>query len=67
MTGLDGGTLREWRRSRGWDVPALERKLRRAVGSDPVPVDGRRFAGSATGAALRERISGFVSVSAGSG
>jgi hypothetical protein len=38
MTGIDGGTLREWRRSRGWDVPALARELRRAAGDDTLPV-----------------------------
>lgn len=38
MTGIDGGTLREWRRSRGWDVPAVARAMRRAAGDDPVPV-----------------------------
>lgn len=36
MTGIDGGTLREWRESRRWDVPAMARELRRAAGSDPV-------------------------------
>ncbi len=35
MTGNSGGDLREWRRSRGWDVPELARQLRRAA-SDPV-------------------------------
>jgi len=35
MTGISGGDLREWRRSRGWDVPELARQLRRAA-SDPV-------------------------------
>jgi hypothetical protein len=38
MTGIDGGTLRQWRRSRGLDVPALARELRKAAGDDPVPV-----------------------------
>lgn len=39
MTGIDGRTLREWRRARGWDVPALARELRRAAeGGDTVPV-----------------------------
>ncbi len=35
MTGIDGGTLREWRRSRGWDVPKTARELRR-VATEPV-------------------------------
>ncbi len=35
MTGMSGGDLREWRRSRGWDVPELARQLRRAA-SEPV-------------------------------
>jgi hypothetical protein len=35
VTGIDGGTLREWRRSRGWDVPKTARELRR-VASEPV-------------------------------
>lgn len=38
MTGIDGGTLREWRRSRGWDVPETARRLRRAAGEDTLPV-----------------------------
>jgi hypothetical protein len=38
MTGIDGGTLRQWRRSRGLDVPALARELRRIAGDDPLPV-----------------------------
>ena len=38
MPDIDGGTLRAWRRSRGLDVPALAREMRRAAGSDPVPV-----------------------------
>jgi hypothetical protein len=38
MTGIDGGTLRAWRRSRGWDVPALAREMRKAAGDDPLPV-----------------------------
>jgi tetratricopeptide (TPR) repeat protein len=29
MPSIDGKTLREWRRSRGWDVPQLARQLRR--------------------------------------
>ena len=35
MTGINGGELRDWRRSRGWDVPELARQLRRAA-SEPV-------------------------------
>ena len=35
MTRIDGGTLREWRRSRGWDVPEMARRLRRAS-SEPI-------------------------------
>jgi hypothetical protein len=35
LTGIDGGTLREWRRSRGWDVPKTARELRR-VAKEPV-------------------------------
>ncbi len=35
VTGIDGGTLREWRRSRGWDVPKTARELRH-VASEPV-------------------------------
>jgi hypothetical protein len=35
LTGIDGGMLREWRRSRGWDVPKTARELRR-VASEPV-------------------------------
>jgi hypothetical protein len=38
MPGVDGGMLRTWQRSRGWDVPALARQMRRAAGSDPLPV-----------------------------
>src|SRR5581483_8673728 len=30
MAVSNGGELREWRRSRGWDVPELARRLRRA-------------------------------------
>ena len=29
---VSGGTLRAWRRSRGWDVPDMARRLRRAAG-----------------------------------
>lgn len=35
MTGISGSDLREWRRSRGWDVSELARQLRRAA-SEPV-------------------------------
>ncbi len=35
MAVSNGGELREWRRSRGWDVPELARRLRRAA-EDPV-------------------------------
>jgi hypothetical protein len=35
MTGIDGGMLREWRRSRGWDVAKTARELRRAA-SEPI-------------------------------
>jgi hypothetical protein len=39
MTGIDGGTLRGWRRSCNWDVPRLAREIRRAAGDDdPVAV-----------------------------
>ena len=31
MPGVDGASLREWRRSRGWDVPEVARQLRRAA------------------------------------
>ena len=31
MAVTNGGELREWRRSRGWDVPELARRLRRAA------------------------------------
>lgn len=38
MPGLDGETLRAWRRSRGWDVPELARQLRRAARETGVTV-----------------------------
>lgn len=38
MPDVDGETLRAWRRSRGWDVPEMARRMRRAAGDDPVPV-----------------------------
>jgi transcriptional regulator with XRE-family HTH domain len=31
MAMINGGELREWRRSRGWDVPELARRLRRTA------------------------------------
>ena len=31
MPAIDGATLRAWRRSRGWDVPEVARRLRRAA------------------------------------
>ena len=31
MAVSNGGELREWRRFRGWDVPELARRLRRAA------------------------------------
>ncbi len=31
MPGIRGATLREWRRSRGWDVPELARQIRHAA------------------------------------
>ena len=31
MTADNGSELREWRRTRGWDVPELARRLRRAA------------------------------------
>lgn len=35
MAVSNGGELRQWRRSRGWDVPGLARRLRRAA-DDPI-------------------------------
>ena len=35
MTGIGGSDLREWCRSRGWDVPELARQLRRPA-NDPL-------------------------------
>ena len=40
MTGCDGSELRDWRRSRGWDVPELARRLRRASGGPVAAHDG---------------------------
>jgi tetratricopeptide (TPR) repeat protein len=31
MPGISGATLREWRRTRGWDVPEVARRLRHAA------------------------------------
>jgi hypothetical protein len=38
MPGIDGAMLREWRRSRGWDVPEMAQRLRRAAREAGVPV-----------------------------
>lgn len=38
MPGMDGETLRAWRRSRGWDVPEMARQLRRAARESGVDV-----------------------------
>lgn len=38
MPRIDGEMLRAWRRSRGWDVPELARRLRSAAGAGPMPV-----------------------------
>src|SRR5260370_41018147 len=35
---VDGGVLRAWRRSLGWDVPEMARRLRQAAGDNPMPV-----------------------------
>jgi tetratricopeptide (TPR) repeat protein len=40
MIGIDGGTLREWRRSRGWDVPEMARQLRHAARGRVAAHDG---------------------------
>lgn len=40
MTEGSGGELRDWRRSRGWDVPELARQLRRAAGEPIAAHDG---------------------------
>ncbi|HEY6310701.1 MAG TPA: hypothetical protein VIY52_07825 [Streptosporangiaceae bacterium] len=40
MTGINGGTLREWRRSRGWDVPEMARQLRQAADEPIAAHDG---------------------------
>jgi transcriptional regulator with XRE-family HTH domain len=38
MPGIEGATLREWRRSRGWDAPEMAQRLRRAAREAGVPV-----------------------------
>jgi hypothetical protein len=38
MPHIDGETLRAWRRSQGWDVPEMARRLRRAAAGGQVPV-----------------------------
>ncbi len=40
MTRVVSGTLREWRRSRGWDVPELARQLRHAARGQVAAHDG---------------------------
>ena len=40
MTECSGGELRDWRRSRGWDVPELARQLRRAAEEPIAAHDG---------------------------
>jgi transcriptional regulator with XRE-family HTH domain len=40
MTAYNGSELREWRRSRGWDVPELARRLRRAADEPVAAHDG---------------------------
>jgi hypothetical protein len=40
MAVTNGGELREWRRSRGWDVPELARRLRRAADEPIAAHDG---------------------------
>ena len=40
MPGADGDALRSQRRSHGWDVPEMARRLRRAAGHDPLPEHG---------------------------
>lgn len=34
---MDGGVLRDWRRSRGWDAPELARQFRKAADGSPLP------------------------------
>ena len=38
MPHIDGETLRDWRRSQGWDVPETARRLRQAAADGQVPV-----------------------------
>ena len=38
MPGIDGGTLRAWRRSRGWEVPEVAGQLRYAARESAVHV-----------------------------
>lgn len=38
MPGIDGGTLRAWRRSCGWDVPEVARQLRYAARESAIHV-----------------------------
>lgn len=38
MPAIHGEVLREWRRSRGWDVPEMARRIRQAAGDEPLPV-----------------------------
>jgi hypothetical protein len=40
MPGIEGGALREWRRTRGWDVPEMARQLRRAARGRVAAHDG---------------------------
>lgn len=44
-TDVDGAVVREWRRSRGWDVPEMARRLRTAAGDGalPAPVSLKRM------------------------
>lgn len=37
MAAVDGGVLRDWRRSRGWDASEMARKVRKAVHDGHVP------------------------------
>lgn len=37
MPRVTGAVIRGWRRSMGWDVPAMARQLRKAAGHDSVP------------------------------
>jgi transcriptional regulator with XRE-family HTH domain len=40
MSGVDGGILREWRRSRGWNRERMARELIKAAGNAGVTVTG---------------------------